>query len=56
MTLKEAIAHVNASGTHVVVPVEPTEEIECAWWLHSSFSNFYRDMLSASLTHSEGGA
>lgn len=24
MTLKEAIALVNASGTHVVVPVEPT--------------------------------
>jgi hypothetical protein len=57
MTLKEAISLVNASGTHVVVPVVDLEKLACRrvkhhplWWQRDA-----RAMLSASLTHSEGG-
>jgi hypothetical protein len=56
-SLKKTIALVNASGTHVVVPVEPTPEM-----LWEGFPmepderarENYAAMLSASLTHSEG--
>jgi hypothetical protein len=62
------IATIAASGTHVVVPVEPTEEMVDAALnagldiyfgyqangAPSGPEDVYRAMLSASLTHSEG--